>query len=69
MTEQQWVVRLTLSNGETRVLSSSAGDIEVAKSNLEAFIKNEDPYRGDWFGAEQAWVARGHVVEATVVPL
>jgi hypothetical protein len=69
MAGEQWTVTLTLSNGETRVLSNSTGTLEEAKANLDAFIKNNDPYRGDWVGAEHVWVARAHIVEASVLPL
>jgi hypothetical protein len=65
----QWAVAVTLSNGQTRLLSESAGTAEEAQSNLDAFIKNDDPYRGDWIGAEHTWIARAHVVEASIVPL
>jgi len=43
MTEEEWAVAITLSNGETRVLANSAGTLEVAKSNLDAFINKRSP--------------------------
>ena len=69
MTEEQWAVTVTLANGETRVLSSSAGALEVAKSNLDAFINKRAPFSSDWVAAEHSWVARAHVVETTLVQL
>ena len=66
MTEEQWAVTVTLSNGETRELASSAGALEVAKSNLDAFIKKRAPFGSDWVAAEHSWVARAQVVEASL---
>jgi hypothetical protein len=66
MADEQWAVTVTLSNGDTRALVNSAGTLEQAKATLDAFIKNEKPFRGDWVAAEDVWVARAHVVEATV---
>ena len=68
MAEEQWAVAVTLSNGETRVLASSAGALDVAKSNLDAFLEKRAPFGGDWVAAEHSWIARTHVVEASVVP-
>lgn len=69
MAEEQWAVTVTLSNGETRVLASSNGALEVAKSNLEAFINKRAPFGSDWVAAEHSWVARTHIVEASVTPV
>jgi hypothetical protein len=69
MTEEEWAVAITLSNGETRVLANSAGTLEVAKSNLDAFINKRSPFGSDWVGAEHSWIARTHVVEATITPV
>lgn len=69
MAEEQWAVTVTLSNGETRVLASSNGALEVAKSNLEAFINKRAPFGSDWVAAEHSWVARTHIVEAFVTPV
>jgi hypothetical protein len=67
--DEQWAVTVTLSNRDVRVLVNSSGTLEEAKANLDAFIKNEKPFRGDWVGAEDVWVARAHVVAASVVQL
>lgn len=68
MPETQWAVSVTLSNGETRVLASSSGALDVAKSNLDAFIDKRAPFGGDWVAAEHSWLARTHIVEASVTP-
>jgi hypothetical protein len=65
--EEQWAVAVTLSNGETRVLASSAGALEVAKSNLDAFLNERAPFGSDWIAAEHSWIARAHILEATLV--
>jgi hypothetical protein len=67
MTEEQWAVAVTLSNGETRVLASSTGALEVAKNNLDAFINKRAPFGSDWVAAEHSWVVRTHVVETTLI--
>jgi hypothetical protein len=69
MTEEQWAVTVTLSNGETRELASSTGALEVAKTNLDAFINKRAPFGSDWVAAEHSWVARTHVVEASLTPV
>ena len=69
MAEEQWAVTVTLGSGETRVLASSAGALEVAKNNLDAFLNKRAPFGSDWVAAERSWVARAHIVEATVTPL
>lgn len=68
MTEEQWSVAVTLSNGETRILSEASGTLEVAKNNLEAFVNQRAPFGSDWVAAESSWVARTQIVEATLTP-
>jgi hypothetical protein len=68
MPEEQWAVSVTLSSGEKRVLASSTGALEVAKSNLDAFVNKRAPFGSDWVAAEHSWIARAHVVEASVTP-
>jgi hypothetical protein len=67
MAEEQWGVAVMLTNGETRVLASSTGAVDVAKSNLDAFREKRAPFGGDWVAAEHSWIARAHVVEASIV--
>jgi hypothetical protein len=69
MTKEQWAVTVTLSNGETRVLASSTGALEVAKSNLDAFFNKRAPFGSDWVAAEHSWLARTQIVEASVTPV
>ena len=66
MSEEQWTVTLTLTNGESRNLASSTGALEVAKSNLDAFVTKRAPFSSDWVAAEHSWIARSHVVEASL---
>jgi hypothetical protein len=67
MADEQWAVRVTLSSGEKFVLASSAGALEVAKNNLDAFVNKRAPFGSDWVAAEQSWIARAHVTEASLV--
>ena len=65
-----WAVRVVLSNGETRHLSPTAVVVEGALAVLEDFKAKREPFGGDWVETtDSSMIARGHIVEASVVPL
>lgn len=66
MSEKTWMIRLQLSNGETRHLSLGQLPPEQA---IDAFQNRREPFSGDWLETTDASiVARAHVVEAAAVP-
>jgi hypothetical protein len=69
MGEKVWVIRVTLTTGETRHLAGGH-TAEEAVARLTDLEAGTGDFAGDWCDTQDAtMIAKAHIVEASVVPL
>jgi hypothetical protein len=69
MADTIWVIRVTLSNGETRHLQMSGRSAERIGEALDDFVAARGEFQGQWLDTDGGLVARAHVVEVHSVPV
>ncbi|HZQ90155.1 MAG TPA: hypothetical protein VFA42_09100 [Gaiellaceae bacterium] len=70
MADDLWVIRVVLSNGDTRQVAMAGRRAEAIEDTAKDFMAARGEFQGDWLKTSEGGViARAHIVEVQSVVL